>query len=424
LLLAISLSAFGNATSFAQQATQQSDQVAIQLGSIQLGIPNIAAATSQQQANALLQGRLALAATEANFANKTFVTGAVCPLPQSADFRSQLESAVQNALDNPINEQISGTVPLADGGSAKVSAVLDPSLTKASAILKLALARIPNASPGLVINAISAAVAERFGQSGKGLADANQLAELAMTRALRTYAKGTRQWGPISVTPPSLPNFKPGAVNDVDPSRNGLMDAAAAVAANAINALGTLKTDPDAVANLTASLVKGAAKFQRTSQTAFAGQSMRYGGSASATATGLVAQVAGVAQGDWTNATSGDLLNAIVTGAMKSAKKWVVPIAYGAAAGFAGTYVATGGSVGAFDINAIASDILASFQGNQAVKKSNQADVSAAILLGLQVGLDQANWADPVNGVAGITGIQNFTVINGGGTPLTDTVGL
>lgn len=424
--LALLLCAFGNASALAQQATQQSDQVAIQLGALQLGIADIATATPQQQANALYQGRAALRASETNFNLNNFVLGATCPAPQSPEFRAQLETAVQNALANPVNIEVSGRVSLVSGRSVRIGARLNPSATKASAILEFALARIPNTAPGLVINSIEAAVAvpQKFGTPGTGLADANRLAQLAMERALKTYVTGTRQWGPVSATPPSLPNFDRRPVNGVPPSRNGLMDAAAAVAANAINALGTLKSDPDAVAGLTASLMSGAARFQRTSQMPASGVAMRYGGTTSASATALVAQVAGVAQGDWSTATNVDLLNAIVAGAMKTAKVHLLPIAYGVAAGFAGTYVATGGSVGSFDINAAAADILSSFRSSKAIKSSNQANVSAAILLGLQVGLDQTNWSNPANGIAGIGGIENFTVVNGGGTPLTDTVGL
>lgn len=408
-------------------ASQQSDQIAVHLGAIQLGIPDLASASDQQKANALAQGRLALGATQAKFNPDSFVEGAVTPSPQSEAFRTQLLQAVQKALTAPLNGSISGNVALQNGKQSKVNAVLDPALTTASAILDFALKRIPNTGPGLAIAAIEAAVAspQKFGAPGTGVADANKAAGIAMNLALRTYAKGTRQWGPTSTTPPSLPNFSGKPVNGVAPSLNGLMDAAAATAANAINALGSaLKDDPDVVAGITASLVKSAARFQKISQTPPEGTPARFGGTAGATATALVSQVAGNAQADWTNATSGDLLNAIVSGAMKAAKRQVVAVAYGAAAGFAGTFVATGGSQAAFDINAVAAKILASFKETKAVKASNEVSVNAAILAGLNVGLDQANWNDAADGVAGIGGIKDFTVVNGSGTPLTDTVGL
>lgn len=406
------------------QAQLTDDQIAIQLGAIQLGIADLSTATAQEQVNALAQGRLALKATQTKFDPQAFVAGATTPQPQSAEFRTQLEQATQNALANPLSLLVNGRATLANGRSVKAKGKLDPSATTASAIVNTALRRIPNASPQLVVNGIQAAAADKFGKPGTGLKDAYRLAERAMTVGLRTYAKGTRQWGPISSTAPSLPNFSDATVDGVAPSLNGLMDAASGIAANAINALGTLKTTPDVVAGITASLVKGAARFQKTSQTTIGGQLVRYGGTTSATATGLVGQVAGTAQSDWTNATSGDLLNAIVRGAMRSSRKQVVSIAYGAAVGFAGTYTATGGSAAAFDINTAAADILGSFKATKAVRAKNEFDVNSAILAGLNVGLNSANWSDPVNGVAGLGGIKDFTVVNGGGAPLTDTVGL
>lgn len=421
LLSVICFGLFGASTA---QARQADDQIAIQLGAIQLGIADLSAATAQQQAEALAQGRLALKATQTKFDPQAFVVGATTPQPQSAEFRAQLEQAVENALADPVSLNVDGTVTLINGRKTKAKGKLDPASATASSIVNTALLRIPNVSPQLVVNGIQAAVTGKFGRPGTGLQDAYRLADRAMSIGLRTYARGTRQWGAISSTSVSLPNFSDETIGGVAPSLNGLMDAASGIAANAINALGTLKTTPDVVAGITASLVRGAARFQKTSQTAINGNLVRYGGTTSATATGLVAQVAGTAQGDWSNATSGDLLNAIVSGAMRAAKKQVVSVAYGAAVGFAGTYVSTGGSAATFDINAAAADILASFKTTRAVRAKNEFDVNAAIVAGLNVGLNPANWSDPVNGVAGLGGIKNFTVVNGGGAPLTDTVGL
>jgi len=248
-----------------------------------------------------------------------------------------------------------------------------------------------------------------------------------MQNSLRTYARGTRQWGPVSGTAPSLPNFTARPVNGVAPNLNGLMDAASAIAANAINALGAAKETPDTVANMTAALVRGAVRFQKTSQTAVNGQLVRFGGTAGATATALVAQVAGDSQSDWKDGDSALLLQAVVNGAMRVARKQVVAIAYGAAAGFAGTYAATTEPAlrnGGFDINQVAADILASFRTTRAVTARNEFDVNQAILAGLRAGLDETNWNDPVNGIAGIGGIRDFEIVNGQGDPLTDTVGL
>lgn len=400
---------------------QQSDQIAIQLGAIQLGL-EIASATSSDKARALAQGRLALGATTATFPTINFVA-ATTPSPQSSEFREQLQQATIAALQNPVTDRISDSVTLHNGRVIRVTGNLNPGLTSASKIFNLVTLRLPNIPPGLVFDAIASS--GNFGAAGSGPADANRIAERAMVNALTTYARGTRQWGPVSTASPSLPNFGTSTVNGVVPSLNGLMDAASAVAANSISALASgdpASLDPDATAAMTASLIKGAATFQKMSQTVVGGQTPRYGGALGATTTGLIAQFAGVAQGDWNNLATGDLLNAVVSGALTAAKNQFIAIGYGAAAGFAGTYTATGGT--SLAVNTVAASILASFQGTQLVPSKRLPQLNAAIVAGLRAGLDAANWSDPVNGVAGIGGIKDFTVVNGTGAPLTDTVGL
>ena len=421
LLAAISLCVFSNANSYAQQPLQQSEQVAIQLGAIQLGIANIGAASAQQKADALAQGRLALGATATTYNPSVFVKGYTAdnPSPQSQDFRDQLEQATLAALQSPVTVNVNSRVTLADNKSIVVRGSLAAGLTTASQIFNFTTGRIPNISPGLVAEAIKAALAVPRVFRGSGSADVNLVAESAMLNALRTYAFGTRQWGPISTTSPSLPNFSTLVVNGVAPSINGLMDAASAVAANAINALDS--SNPNDIAAMTASLVRGAAIYQKTSQTVVSGTVPRFGGAVAAATVGLVAQVAGEKQNDWSDEP---LLNAVVSGAMTGAKRQFVAIGYGAAAGFAGTYIATEGDVNAFNLNSVAADIFSSFQTLNLVQNKNLAQLNAAILAGLRAGLDEANWTDPVNGIAGIGGIKDFTAINGEGTPLTDTVGL
>jgi hypothetical protein len=372
----------------------------------------------------MAQGRLALAATQGKFNPQAFVVDSVVPEPQSSAFRTQLEQAVINALANPVNLAVNGTAPLKNGKNSKIKVTLASSKTTASAILSQALARIPNAGPLLVSKTIESAVADNYGKPGTGLNDAYKAATLAMRSGLKTYVKGTRQWGVLTSTGPSLPNFTPNTANGVNPNLDGLMNAASAISANAVNALGASK-NPDTVTNMTAALVKGAFVFQKSSQSLMNGtQLARYGGAVSAASTALVAQVAGVAENDWTNVSTGALLTAVVNGAMQAAKSQVVAVAYGAAAGFAGTFIGTGGVLADFDVNATTAAILASFQTAKGVTAKNKANVNQAILAGLNAGLNQANWNDPINGVAGVGGIKDFTVVNGTGDPLTDTIGL
>ncbi len=419
-IVALCLAITGLAAATPARAAQSLDQIAIQLGAIQLGIADISTATAQQQANALVQGQLALAASQSSFNPANFVVGATTPAPQSTTFQQQLYTATEKALSDPLTVEVAGLVTV--GGSVKpvkAKGSLDPAGTTASSILDETLKRLPNNGPGLVGQAVAAAVAspQVFGKPGTGLADANKAAGLAMKATLQTYAKGTQQWAGV----PPLPNFTDETVNGVPPNLNGLTDAAAAVAANSINGLGAvLKSVPGNVSAMTATLISSALSTQKSSQAIVDGDSPRYGGTVSASSTGIVAQVAGNQQSTW----AGPVLQAVVDGAISAAKKEVLAVAYGVSAGFAGTYIGTGGAVASFDKNVVAGDILASFQGTKGVTKKNQASVSAAILAGLNVGLDAANWNDPVNGVAGIGGIKDFTVVNGTGSPLTDTVGL
>ena len=106
------------------------DQIALQLGAIQMGytVPftltgNISASKRQQAANALVMGRNALDATAAKPALK--VQGAVnCPNVNTVDYRDQLYSAVEHAVTSPVVATIRGSVTLEGGKKTIVSARL------------------------------------------------------------------------------------------------------------------------------------------------------------------------------------------------------------------------------------------------------------------------------------------------------------
>lgn len=136
-------------------ASQQGDQVAIQLGAIQLGI-NLGTATPQQQANALYQGRaVLLARANSKTVLQTAAGNFTASDVQKTAFQKQIFTATQRALNSPVTLTISKqSISLSNGRSTVVSAILTPRKTTASAILSLSLARIPNYGPSLVQTAV------------------------------------------------------------------------------------------------------------------------------------------------------------------------------------------------------------------------------------------------------------------------------
>ena len=106
------------------------DQIALQLGAIQMGymVPftltgNISTQKMQQAANALAMGRNALDATAAKPAVK--VQGALnCPNVNTVNYRDQLYSAVEHVVTSPVVATIRGSVTFEGGKKAIVSARL------------------------------------------------------------------------------------------------------------------------------------------------------------------------------------------------------------------------------------------------------------------------------------------------------------
>ena len=101
------------------------DQIALQLGAIQMGytVPftltgNISLQKMQQAVNALVMGRNALDATVAKPAVK--VVGAVdCPNVDTVEYRDQLYSAVEYVVTSPVVATIKGNATVT--GNKKVS---------------------------------------------------------------------------------------------------------------------------------------------------------------------------------------------------------------------------------------------------------------------------------------------------------------
>ena len=449
------------------RATQQGDQVAIQLGAIQLGI-NLGTATPQQQANALFQGRAVLSArVSAKSLVQTAAGNFTVSDVQTTAFQNQIYAATQLALSSPVTITISKQpVSLSNGRSAVVSAVLTPKKTTASAILAHSLARIPNYGPSLVQTAVQNAFAGLdqpvFNYRGTTaakiqtaqLADAGRAAGLALRAALRPYAAGTQNWAGVPRTGPVLmtrylPNFGltslPRTGSNVQASNLiGISSAASAISANAINGLGSInglygKTAAN-VQSLVQALVAGSASFQRTSTSNGASSVGAIGGST----LGITAQLAGVDNSNWgisvapndTNA----ILQAIVTGAVRASRVNFTAIAAGVVQGFTGTYLTTKLAANAISTadfkTANTADILNSFINAGAVKLGSAAATNLQAFIGASIdatytafgynssGINDGSITPAIGTLTGAPGISNFALVNGVGSPVTDTVGL
>ena len=281
------------------RADAAGDQIAMQLGAIQLGYrtpysPSASDLTNGIAASILKQGQLVQTVTTANYATTAYVVNpgttnpTVVPNPQTSLYRSQYLSAVQNALANPttatIPKQTVNTynpvtkkfVPVAN-----VTGALSPASTTPTLILQAVVADMPNFAPTIVSNAVAATMAGTNGNNGifyptwgavpkpsskdlssqaninlfnqktaaAQLSNAGTAASKALTAACSAYAKGTVNWAAFPSTgnptnPTYLPNFgtttlgQKGLTNNQIPNLTGLANAASAIAASAINGLG------------------------------------------------------------------------------------------------------------------------------------------------------------------------------------------
>ena len=488
-------------------ATAQSDQVAIQLGAIQLGyIGPVTQLTSQQQANALTQGNLALAATTANYSSSVsggkFVANATCPNPQSDSFRGQLYTATVNALKYPVTN-LSGisklTVTYANGKTTTVTASLSPTLTTPDLVEQVSTAKVPNYGSAFASNAVSASLAYTTNTYGivfpvwgaqpssanvtkyatnsyalnvktesAQLATAGKAASAAMTAALKVYATGTVNWAayPKTGVPTNgsyLPNFGTTTINSgtnaQSPNQTGLADAAAAVAAESINALGAINTNSYLVnsglygitttnaISIAQALTKAALAFQATSTKAISGETHYALGALGADAFGILTQTAGSTNAVWGGQATGGLtsiLNGLVKGMVTavgaSSTSNVSALIGGVAQGFYADYLATcyNTSTTPISLNAFLSNNGATIAGafNAAgVKNISTAtyntDISnafngvhnAAYNNGVSL-LAPSAWNTTSFPLAGYNGVNKLGYLNGVGTPVTDTVGL
>ena len=513
----------------ASAASQQNNQLALQLGAIQLGYTTNSSWTNTPQslANALTQGNSALAATTTNKYTTYVGTNSAAtnniPVAQSSTFRAQLYAATLAALNTPVtNTNKYATIPVYVYNSKtgrittnKITSFgLNPKLTTPAAVVALATARIPDLAPGLVSNAVAVTVSYTNNSYGvvfpvwgpqpsassvnkitsitntqailslnektaaTQLNNAAAVAKAALTAAAKAYLTGTKQWAAVPKTGPAsnsvyLPNFSTKAIgptgNPQPVDLKGLANAAAAVAANAINGLGAQNIYTNPVATNTAqlygktqsnviviskALILAAATFQKNSAAASTADSTRYvSGSLGATSLGLITQVSGSDNTEWASSPTVKLLQGVVTGAVAAVGKTsanlsaiVTGISQGFYAVYVSTHVATigdptltpsqfaSGTVLEHTYNN-ASDILAAFVN---------AGVTAATLAKYQItttsiqtafnnvasAISSATngvWANTISGARGINlgvGTNTTPLLNGVGTPVTDTIGL
>lgn len=511
---------------------QQSDQIAIQLGAIELGytatnkpftiVLPLTTLEQQQIANALYQGRLAMATAtntySANLSKSVATRPPATPLnfpaPTSTAFQNQYFDATLNALSIPAlyTGGFSGIkVGLSNSANVSITGSLNPTLCTASQIAAVTTAALPNRGPALAQSAVNAAMAytstngynvPKLGKftppsnatltnatalynfnlktANTQLANAGTAASAALTAACKAYKTGTKNWvavsastGPVTNTQ-YLPNF--GKVN-FGPANNpqlptiiGLDGAVAAVSANAINGLGNYNTNvntgtnaafygktPVNVQALAKSLAMAAAAYQVTSVTPITGVFSPAGGAEAAEGDALISQVIATNNPGnvstnlvpvW-NSAGNTLLSAVIQGAYNGSKANIQYIAMGVAEGFLSTYYQTLINTGQYNSNSVfgynnATNSLGvaintSFDKIVGLTSAQTSAIQSDIGSGLNIAYTDfvlayvpttngyttnSNTISTIQKIAGAAGLNNFGLLNGVGSPVSDTVGL
>jgi hypothetical protein len=301
--------------------------------------------------------------------------------------------------------------------------------------------------------------------------NATSVATAALTAAVKAYAAGTKQWAAVPKGGPSnsvvyLPNFGKTplgpTINPQTPDLKGLSDTFAAVSASAINALGAPNTNAASntaglygqtaanVAALTKALTAVAIKSQVLSASTVDNVSGYPSGALGAEGLGLITQVAGANNSNWANSSVNFLLQAVVSGATAAVGKTsnLVAVATGVAQGFYADYLETTTdnpklSPTAFaTLNGNASAIVTAFKnalGGSAAAATTLTNLGitggatgsvegyfANIANAIANGTNGV-WANSISGAKGINlgvGTNTTALLNGVGTPVTDTTGL
>jgi hypothetical protein len=532
IVAAIAIPALVITAATASAQTQQNNQLALQLGAIQLGYTTNATwyTNSQLLGNALIQGQKALLATTTNKYVAYVVDGTNAPatnqpVAQSGDFRSELYQATLNALNSPVlntnkyttTNAISVVTYNPKNGKLTTNKItsfgLNPVLTTPTAVLAIVNARVPNFDPGLISNAVASTMMTTSGTNTNGvlfpiwgpqpsaaklktatnaanvnslnastaatqLKNATAVASAAMTASLKAYVAGTKQWAGVPKTGPAtngvyLPNFSSKAqgpsTNQLATDIFGISSAAAAASANAINGLISSSTNQlygqsfTNVMSMTKALAKVAVTFQNTSLTVVSGRPTTSIGALGAFSLGVVSQLAGNNNDNWIPSTqsTNSVLQGMLDGAVASVKagggsstvltQRVNAVVAGVAQGFLGTYLETAGYNNSFadvdnktTVNTLSqTDLATSVQAALSLAKLTL-PASTFNLASLQNLIDTAfdqtykafgydpatgkytpgTYAPNISSLTGAAGINNFNLVNGVGTPVTDTIGL
>jgi hypothetical protein len=485
-------------------SAQSSNQFALQLGALQLGyISNSPASTTsltpQQIANALIQGSLGLQATSTGA--YPYVIGAVnLPPAQSDAFRQLVYTATVFALNSPAVYTNTTSLPVLvtnpishTSFTSNTMAALSPVNTLPNSVFSTLANRVPNMSAGAVSNAVAASMAFKTNSSGvyipvwgagptalqiqqaatnstirtavnqttynTQLTNAITVAKKALTATTSTYISGTAQWAPVptnGVVPGNtyLPNYSNTAIPNSNtvfqqPNLKGLANAAAAIAANAVNGLGNPNANqtangpygktPTSVQQMTFGLISAASTTQAISTTPVVIQGTTYSGyalfgSVGATAFGVTTQVAGRNTTQWGGSSPffTSLLQGVVNGAVQADATDVPAIARGVSQGFYANYLhyATGTpqTFAQFQSNNTTA-IVTAFQTAGAQSSYNGITLTTIVnnaIQSLAVNLGNNNYA-AIAGASGINLTNTITssgVFSGVGTPVTDTLGL
>lgn len=451
------------------RAGQADDQIALQLGALQLGLTDGTQAfqvdntNPEEAAQALTQGRIILKATsksKGDFGVAGFTTNNTTI--QSSDLRGQIYTATLLAVQSPqkfaVKSQEVTVVNAGKTSTLKLTASLDPKKTTASAIFSYAISssRIPNFAPGTISDAITSALANEDGvytfnykDQKAALADVNKIAAAAMKAGLTAYARGTINWAGVPSTgtllgATYLPNFgsKPLPNTKVSVSQQqainprGLANAASAISAAATQALNAALPDTDtaevlakkaAFSNLAASLVKGAATFQKTSllQTSTdSSKNGRLGGAVAATGLALASEVAGGEANFNDNTIDNALLTGIIEGGVKGSAANVPAFATGVAGGFVAAYHIGGNDVNAFDVTlntqAITNAFIAAKAKSSYTIGKDSTQLSTIVTNAINTMIAAINSGDYFS----IAGSEGLNLESGSLDPVTDTTGL
>ena len=234
----------------AASASQQEDQIAIQLGGLRLKLDvNNPQTTDADLARALVQGRAMLESTNSraqpSVASQSFESSQV----QTAETRALILEATKKALSRPVTRSIvRQEVALNNAKSTTVGAVLDPQKTSASAVAAFALKRIPNASAEIAKSSVAAALKLVNGaplfRAGGSTPEKTHEAQLQDASKAAGYALGSLQGSNAQNLAQATAAITRGALNGIGAGIQRDTDVMALVQSMVENVLYTFQYEP------------------------------------------------------------------------------------------------------------------------------------------------------------------------------------